>query len=284
MSVAAFHYEPGLSLLRRECAEGVLRLGLRARGPMSVLDTLYQEGCLKVRFPKSADPAWREAVLLNVSGGITGGDRLASHITLAEGARAIIASSAAERFYRALSLAEPARITLSITLAPDARLDWLPQESILFNGCAFTRHTEITLKGDASFLGVEPLVFGRAAMSERLARGSIRDTLRLSRDGRLQLHEATLLEGAIDALLAQPAVAAGAGATALMIYAAPDAPARLAGLRAALDGAEAGVSLVLPDLLLARILAPTAEALRGIFVAGLHVLRDGRMLPRVWQC
>ncbi len=285
MSAAAFRYEPAATpLLRRERAEGVLRLGLRARGGASVLGTLYQQGCLKARFPKPVDPAWLEAVLLNVSGGVAGGDDLASRITLAAGARAIIASPAAERFYRALSLGGPARLTLAIDLAPGARLEWLPQESILFDGCAFIRRSEIALAGDARFLGVETLVFGRAAMGERLARGSIRDTIRLSRDGRLQLHEATRLEGAIDALLTRPATAAGAGATALMIYAAPDAPSRLAGLRAALDGAEAGASLVLPDLLLARVLAPTAEALRGVVTAGLRALRDGRMLPRVWQC
>lgn len=287
MSAAASLYDHASA--RRQRAEGRLRLGFATRAGnaasdrTSALATLYQQGCLKARFPRPEDAAWPEALVLNLSGGVAGGDDLESAITLGENTRAIIASPAAERFYRALTLATPARVATAITLAPGARLEWLPQESILFDGCAVSRHTEITLAGDAVFLGAEMLVFGRAAMGERLTFGRVHDTIRLSREKNLQLLETTRLSGDIAAILSGGATAGSAAGTALLIYAGFDAGAYLSPLRHALAGLEAGASLVLPDLLIARILAPNAWALRRAVVAGLQVLRDHRRMPRVWQ-
>lgn len=281
MSAAASLYDQASS--RRQRAEGRLRFAFQTRAGASVLASLYQQGCLKARFPRPEDAAWPEALVLNLSGGVAGGDHLETEIALAEATRAIVAAPAAERFYRALSLEVPARVTTAITLAPGARLEWLPQESILFNACALTRRTEIALSGDAVFLGVEMLVFGRAAMGERLTCARVHDKISISRNGTLQLLEATRLSGEIATRLVATAAAAGAAGTALLIYAGGDAGAYLAALRDALAGVEAGASLVLPDLLLARILAPSAWALRRAVVAGLQVLRDRRRMPRVWQ-
>ncbi len=281
MSAAASLYDQASS--RRQRAEGHLRLAFQTRADASVLASLYQQGCLKARFPRPEEAGWPEALLLNLSGGIAGGDHLETEITLATAAHAIVATPAAERFYRALTLTEPARVATAITLAPGAHLEWLPQESILFDACALTRHTEIALAGDAVFLGAEMLVFGRAAMGERLTCAHVDDKIRLSRNGRLQLHEATRFSGEIAARLGAAAAAGTAAGTALLIYAGAQAGAYLAALRDALTEVEAGASLVLPDLLIARILAPSAWALRGAVQAGLQVLRGGRRMPRVWQ-
>lgn len=272
-----------LAAIPRERAEGAVRLSFRERAGKTALATLYQKGCLKARFPRPERADWPETLLLNVSGGVAGGDRLSLDISLAEGAHAIIAAPAAERFYRALALDVPARVANTMTLAPGAHLDWLPQESILFNGCALSRGTTISLAGDAVFVGVEMLIFGRAAMGEHLQSGDIRDVFRIYRDGRLQLYEATRLAGDITATLRGRATGGGAAGTALLVYAGNAARARLETLRDTLAGIDAGVSLVLPDLLLARILAPDTLLLRRAVMMGLQVLRDGRTPPRVWQ-
>lgn len=281
MSAAAFPYDE--TRPRSQRADGAVRIAFRRREERSVLAELYQRGCLKARFPRPESAAWPEALLLNVSGGVAGGDHLETEIALGENTRAILASPAAERFYRALARDDPARVSTTITLAPGAHVEWLPQESILFNACALTRQTDVTLAAGAVFLGVEMLVFGRAAMGERLHAGDLRDRFRLFRNGRLQLQEMTRLNGDIVARLAGRATGAGAGATALLVYAAAAAGARREALRDALAGVEAGVSLVLPDLLIARILAPDTRGLRRAVIAGLHVLRDRRRMPRVWQ-
>jgi urease accessory protein len=266
---------------RHQRARGVLALAFRRRGAATVLADLRQEGCLKARFPRA--PGGLEAVTLNTSGGVAGGDRMRTEISLAEGTVATVAAQAAERFYRTLPADQPAHIRTTIQLSDGASLDWLPQDSILFDGAAVDRVLAVEMAADACFLGVESLVFGRAAMGERVRTARLADTITVRRAGTPVLHDAIRLQGEVDAVLARPAVAGGARAVATIVLVAPDAEARLDGLRAALAGAEAGAS-AWNGMLLARILAADGSALRRAVTAGLDCLRGGRTLPRVWMC
>ncbi len=263
-------------------AVGELAVGLRARGDATVLDTLWQAGCLKARFPRPSTAAWADVVTLNTSGGIAGGDRLDSRFMLAPGARASIAGQAAERFYRALPASPPARVRTHITVAPGASAEWLAQETILYDGCALDRRLDVALARDSWFLGVEMLLFGRAAMGEVVRNARVRDVVAVCRDGCPLLHEAVRVTGDADALLSRPAVAAGARAVAILVHAAPDAETRLDAVRSALGDAEAGAS-AWDGLLVARVLAPDAAELRRTIVRVLNAVRD-RPLPRVWLC
>ncbi len=275
-------------------------MSVRRREDATVLGRLRQSGCLKARTPRAENAGWLDLVTLNVSGGVAAGDRLESAFAVGEGARANIAGQAAERFYRALPGAPPARLRTSVSVAAGGFAEWLPQQSILFDGCALDRELSVELARDASFLGVETLVFGRAAMGESVAGGRVRDVIRIRRDGRLLLHDAVRLNGAIAEHLARPAVAAGARAVATLIYVAPEAEAFVERARAALyerrddeqpdarvkrghDGVQAGVS-GWEGMLLARMLAPDGATLRAAIVAGLQAIRGGRTLPRVWLC
>jgi urease accessory protein len=224
-----------------------------------------------------------EAVTLNTSGGVAGGDVLRSAVRLGEGAAATIASQAAERFYRALPDEQPAAVRTDLVLEGAAALDWLPQEAILFDGCALDRRLNIDMAADARFLGIECLVFGRAAMGERVRTARLRDRIEVRRGGGLVLHDAIRMPDGVDAALRRTAIGAGARAVATVLLVAPDAAARLEGLRAALAAHEAGAS-AWNGFLLARIIAPDAAALRRAVTAGLDFLRGGRALPRVWMC
>ena len=99
----------------------------------------------------------------------------------------------------------------------------------------------------------------------------------------LILHDAVRLAGDIARLLSRPAIGAGAGAVATLVYVAPDAEERVTALRTALDGAEAGAS-AWDGMLLARLLAPDAAGLRRMVTGALAVLRGTRNLPRIWRC
>ncbi len=264
-------------------ARGALDVTLRRRGGETVLAGLRQEGCLKARFPRGGAAGWRDVVVLNSSGGIAGGDRLTLNFRLQPGARACLAAQAAERFYRALPDSAPARVASRITLDPGAAVEWLPQETILFDGAALDRRLDVEMSADGWFLGVESLVFGRAAMGETLRQGMLRDLIRVRRAGRLLLHDAVRLAGDIAATLARPAIAAGARAVATIVHVAPDAEARLPAVRAALEGADAGAS-AWDGMLLARLLAADSAALRRMVTAALASFRGARSLPRVWQC
>jgi urease accessory protein len=245
-------------------------------------EIFYQEGCLKARMIRAHGPI-AEAVLMNISGGIAGGDRLSTSITLAPGTQACIAAQAAERVYRALG-GTPAQVATHITVGPGAALHYLPQEAILFDGFALDRRLEIELSADTEYLGVEALVFGRLAMGERLASGCLRDRIVLRRDGRLILSDITRLDGAIADRLAHGALANGAGAMASMIFAAPQALSLLGPVRDALacSGLQAGASIV-DGVLVARLLASDSRALRPAVARILILCRNGQALPAVWQ-
>ena len=238
---------------------------------------------MKARFPRPVDIA--EIITLNSSGGVAGGDRLRTRLVVGAGAQACFASQAAERFYRALDGDPPANVTTAIDVHAGGLAEWLPQESILFDRCALDRRLDVTMAPDARFIGVEALIFGRAAMGEAVATARLSDRISVRRAGKLILHEAIRIDGAVANLLARPAVAAAAVAVATLIYAAPDATARLDGLRAAWDdaGAECGAS-AWNGMLVGRIIAPDGAKLRQTVIVGLAALRDGRALPRVWNC
>jgi urease accessory protein len=260
-------------------AVGELRVEVRRREGRTALGGLRQAGCLKARFPRPEDSTWLAVVTLNTSGGVAGGDTLDSAFTVGPGARATIASQAAERIYRALPGSSPSSLRNRIFVAAGGALEWLPQETILFDCCKMWRSLQVELAEDARFLGVESLVFGRAAMGESVNLGSLRDVIELRHGRRLLLHDAVRLEGEIARKLQRRAIADGARALATIVYVAPDVDAMLEPLRrlniavSAWDG-----------MLIARILGANGAVLRAAVVDALQVLRGGRPLPRVWLC
>jgi urease accessory protein len=258
---------------------GQLAVSLKRRGPHSVLDGLRQAGCLKARFPRPDDPRWLNVVTLNTSGGIAGGDALDSRFVVGAGARATIASQAAERFYRALPGTPASNVTTRIAVADGGAAEWLPQETILFDRCAVRRRLYIELADNAWFLGLESLVFGRGAMGEVVEHASLHDLYEVHRGGRLLLHDAIRLEGEVAAILRRPAIADGARAVATLVYVASDAETMLDPLRGLGLGASAWDSM-----LIARMLAADSATLRASVIDALRVLRGGRPLPRVWLC
>jgi urease accessory protein len=225
--------------------------------------------------------AWLNVVTLNTSGGIAGGDELTGTFAIGAGARATIASQAAERFYRALPGSNPSRVDTRITVAEGGAAEWLPQETILFDRCCMRRHLRIELAADAWFLGVENLVFGRAAMGESMEFASVRDLIEVRRAGRLLLHDAIRMEGPVASLLRHTAIADGARALATVVHVAQDAEWMLEPVRTAAPrwGASAW-----NGMLIARLLATDGASLRAELANILHVLRGGRPLPRVWLC
>ena len=139
----------------------------------------------------------------------------------------------------------------------------------------------VELAADAWFVGVESLVFGRAAMGEVVERASLRDLIEVRRGGRLLLHDAIRLEGEMAATLQRSAIADGARAVATIVHVAADAEAALNSVRAASPKCNASAW---DGMLIVRMLAADGASLRAAVIAVLAVLREGRPLPRVWLC
>ena len=228
-------------------------------------------------------PGWFDATSVNISGGVVGGDRLELAVSVGAGARATIAAQAAERFYWALPGSAPSHVRSRLDIGVDAAAEWLPQETILFDRCAVDRRLAVDVAPGSWFLGVEMLVFGRAAMGERVLTARLRDLIQVRRGGELLLHDAIRMDGEVDRVLERTAIAGGARAVATLVFVAPDAEARLDAVRAAQTEADCGAS-AWNGMLIARILGPDSAASRRSVLAMLAVLRDGRPLPRVWLC
>jgi urease accessory protein len=265
-------------------AQGELRLGFKRRGALTVLDTLYQQGCAKARLPNVEENGWKSAVAINTSGGLTGGDRLAIAVDWRQGAQALVAGQAAEKIYRASS--GTAQVRTRLTVGAAAQAEWLPQETILFNNAALDRDTIVTLMPDSRFLGIEAVVLGREAMGESVQQGSLRDAWRIHRGGRLIYADVISVHGDIAQRFARTAIAGGARAFATILHVAPDAERKLEAVRAAieeLEEAQAGASCW-DGLLAVRLVARDGEALLAAIRRALEPLREGRALPRVWKC
>ncbi len=270
-------------------AVGALRVSFKRRGDVTVLDEFYQSGCLKARLPRTPGTEWTTAVTLNTSGGIAGGDRLSLDFAAGPGTSATVTAQAAERFYRSVVGGAPSSVVSRIAVADGARFEWLPQETILFDRCDLARRLEVDLAPNVWFLGVESLVFGRAAMGEVVHTGSVRDLIRVRRGDELLLHDAIRLDGEISAALGRPAIGNGARAMATVVHVAPGGESLRDGLREALTACDVRSSLEIGvsawnGMLIARILAADSAVLRRAVIAGLAVLRGTRPLPRVWQC
>jgi urease accessory protein len=126
------------------------------------ITNLRQEGSAKAILPHVG--AVPEVVFLNTSGGLTGGDRLSYGLHLGDGVRAVATTQTAERAYLAADGVAEVRVTHRV--GARGWLDWLPQETILFQGAAMSRTTRVELGAGAGCLLLEAVVLGRAAMGE----------------------------------------------------------------------------------------------------------------------
>jgi len=259
-------------------AKGHAILSSKLRDGANVIDDLHQAGCLRVLFPRGG-PAL-DAVLINTSGGVTGGDRIAVSAQVGENSALTITTQAAERAYRSQP-DETGEITTDATVLDGAMLRWVPQELILFEGCRLRRKLTVNLAPTARALVVEPVVFGRVAMGETLQNIYFRDRVTINRGGLPIYRDGVDLSGDATAQLSQMAVANGATAMASVIYIAPNAAAQLKAIRACLPQT-GGASLLADDMLVVRLLGPDSYVLRQSLIPILERLSIAP-LPATWR-
>ena len=238
---------------------------------------LHESGSLRVRFPSPEDDGL-SAVFVNTAGGVAGGDRFDIDIAAGEGARLTLTTAAAEKIYRAPG--EPSKLNISLKAASRAHLSWVPQETILFDSARVSRRIDIDLAEAASLVLCEIVVFGRAAMGERMQSGEFVDRWRLRRGGKLVFAETIRLDGDIGGRLATSAIAKGGVAigTALIVPGDEALIERIRTLSGGFGG-EVGIS-AWNGFAMARFCAQDAARLRADMMAVLGA--TGSALPRIW--
>jgi len=175
----------------------------------------------------------------------------------------------------------PSQLNITLKVAADSHLAWLPQETILFDRAQVLRRIDIDLADSASLLLCEIVVFGRAAMGERMLHGEFVDRWRLRRAGRLVFAETVRLDGDIGAKLAKPAVAKGGVAIGTALI-APGDEVLVERMREAAEsfGGEVGIS-AWNGFAMARFCAQDAARLRADMMTVLG-RASAAALPRLW--
>jgi urease accessory protein len=272
--------------------EGAAEIGFARRDGISRLAQLYQRDPLRVLFPAPAAGDPPVAVIVTTSGGLVAGDRLDIRVELAPGATAHVTASAAEKVYRSTGRTTTIRQTLSI--GPGAALEFLPPETILFDGARLQRETVIDLAPGSAFLGGDIVVFGRRARGERFANGFLREVWELRRNGYLVWGDALHLDDDVGRIIDDPVCFDGAAAFATMIFSPPagDVRSLLDGARVvqgvcATTGLRAGATTI-AGAVIARWLASDAAVLRRAYADLACHFRSAALglpncLPRVWH-
>ena len=259
-------------------ARGAVRFDVHQADGVTRRRSLHESGSLRVRFP-SPEADGLSAVFVNTAGGVAGGDRFEIGIATGEGAGLAVTTAAAEKVYRAQGPA--AELDIALTAAAGSHLAWLPQETILFDSARVVRRIDIDLAETASLLLCEIVIFGRAAMGERMLRGEFVDRWRLRRGGRLVFAETVRLDGDIGAKLSNAAIAKGGVAigTALIVPGDEALVERIRELSGSFGG-EVGISSW-NGFAMARFCAQDAARLRADMMAVLG-RASGAALPRLW--
>jgi len=284
MSAVTLPSEPTPSAVQGAAEISFVRKEGRTR-----LGELYQHDPLRALFPLPPAGEAMTAALVTTSGGLVGGDEMSVRISVEEGAQALVTAQAAEKVYR--SAGADCRIEMELNAGPGSWLEWLPQETIVFEGARFRRRTRIDAAPRARVLAGEILAFGRAAMGEKLTGGLIRDAWELRRDGRLVWADALHMGNDLAGPLGHPAGFGGAGACATAVYFAEDAAERLDLARKLLGEAVEGLraaATVVNGVLVARWIAGETRVLRRAFEIFWAGFRHGvaglpAALPRLWH-
>ena len=276
--------------IKMQRAEGDGRIAVSFKGGRTRLDDLYQQGAAKIRLPDVHDGTHAEAVLINVSGGLTGGDRFSWRADLAAGTSLCVTTQACEKIYRADH--GYAEINSRLVVGDNSSLSWLPQEAILFEHSAVRRVIEADVASSGRLLILESAILGRAAMGETVTNTCLQDRWRIRVGGQLLHAEEAKLWGDPAETAKGRARLNGMTAFASLVLIAPNARSFLEPLRAlqSIEGAFFGVSH-LPAFqsakLVARFAAIDGLTLRRALIPAVELLNRKAMqmggLPKVWR-
>jgi urease accessory protein len=160
--------------------DGALSLQFERRSGRTVVTRCRYTLPLQVMAPVALDDPAAVVSILNPTGGLVGGDRLAIDIEVRAGAHACLTTPSATKVYRAA--AEAAVQTVRITAAEGATVEWVPDHTIPFPGAALRQAIEVDLADGARLLLVDAFAAGRVTRGEAWRFGGLESAL-VIRDG-----------------------------------------------------------------------------------------------------
>ena len=267
---------------RRSGWQAHLGLTFRTRGARTVLVRRDYAGPLVVQKPFYPEGAPCHVYLIHPPGGVVAGDRLRMDLDVEPHAHAVVTTPAAGKFYR--SEGAVAHQAVRLAVASQGRLEWLPQETLLFEGTRVDASVDIALETGARFIGWEVMSFGRPAINEGFSHGRVDVSWRITQDGAPFYVERMAVDPeafkAVWGLQGHAAVGA--------MFATPATPKHLEMVRSALgDARNVGVTL-LDGVLICKVLGMRADLIRAQFEHVWHCLRPDTFgcpscPPRIWS-
>ena len=244
-------------------------------GPLVVQKPLYPEGNVVCH-----------TIIVHPPGGIVGGDRLAIDVAVEPSAHAQITTPGAAKWYG--SAGSSASQDISIRVEPNGVIEWLPQETIIYDGALARLCTRVELAGDAVFVGCDVVCLGRTASGERFRRGHFRQQIELWRDESLVWCERAVLSGDSPMLMAMAGLN-HAPVFGTFLVASVDLSNDLITVLRSIDADSAQSAITrLPGVIVARYRGASGQAARTYFVQLWRILRPrliGRdaVPPRIWN-
>jgi urease accessory protein len=162
--------------------QGDIDLRFQVQADKTILKRSYAHAPLKIQRPFYPEPNICHAVILHSAGGMVGGDRLTYQIDLEQDSQALITTAAAAKIYR--SNGAFAQQQISIELGNHAHLEWLPQETIIFDRAQYRQNLRVDLAAGATFCGWEMVRLGRSARQETFTHGCWENALEVWQDGK----------------------------------------------------------------------------------------------------
>jgi len=251
------------------------------QGPLRILQSLYPEG----------DQICHN-VLVHPPGGLVGGDTLDIQVNVAEGAHALISTPGATRFYKSGGQAALQQVTA--TLAPGARLEWLPLEAIAYNDCEATNRAIFNLAPTSELMAWDVTALGLPSSDMAFTKGHFQQHLEIPG---VWLERGNL-SGDDTRWLNSPLGLAGQKCLASLVFASGNniEPQRAAqALDAAREVLEAhplrlqsGITRAHPQVIVLRVMSPLVESsmdlLKKVWAVWRHTLWAlPSTPPRIWS-
>lgn len=242
----------------------------------------------KALYPEGPNPC--HAIVVHPPGGVVGGDRLAITIRAAAGASAFVTTPGAGKWYRANGNVSEQQV--NITVEDGASLEWMPQETILFDAANVGFEQNVVLGKDAVYIGCEVLCFGRTASGESFASGRVRQRTSIRRDGRQVWFEQGVLEAGSNAMKSASGLGGKTVCATFIGVGGPASAAVIAGLREAgaeiKGGNDAFGVTQMKSVVVVRYLGDSSEVARELMMLAWKSLRPAlsrreAVVPRIWN-
>lgn len=245
-------------------------------GPLMVQKPFYpeQNGCCHV-------------YIIHPPGGIVGGDSLTINASLEANAHTLITTPAATKFYKSNSFSAIQNQTINI--AEHATAEWLPQETIYFNGTQAYTKTRINIVDNCKFIAWEIQCLGQPSNQEVLSTGACVQKLEIWKNSRPLLLECNRIKGG-DKILSSPWGLNNFAAIGSLVFSRCEKTEIVKLLKDSVKTTDEVVIgyTTLNNIVVVRVMAQFAEQIKELFSIIWQIIRPAVVnqtacSPRIWQ-